>query len=82
MSRKCCVFQCKSKTHLFDFAKIDEFRNLWLKFIYISVPEQYNPKVSLCTVHFTQLLHIFFLRALIIAFEMFLFMFWEFPKTV
>lgn len=47
------MFRCKSKIPSLGILKKDGIRNHW-RFIHNAVPEQCNPKVSLCTAHFTK----------------------------
>jgi len=49
-----CEFRCESRTHLFGLPRTDGIRDQWLQFIYNAVPQRYNPKVRLCSAHFTK----------------------------
>ncbi len=51
---RCCVFRCESETTLFGFPKEDTTRNQWLSCIYNTVPDQFNPNIQMCVVHFTE----------------------------
>ncbi|KAA0702421.1 hypothetical protein E1301_Tti017039 [Triplophysa tibetana] len=53
MSWRRCVFRCESKSTLFALPKDDTTRNKWLKFIYNTIPLQYNPNILVCAAHFT-----------------------------
>ncbi|XP_057182524.1 uncharacterized protein LOC130549346 isoform X2 [Triplophysa rosa] len=52
MSWRRCVFRCESKSTLFALPKDDTTKNKWLKFIYNTVPLQYNPNILVCAAHF------------------------------
>ncbi|XP_058606125.1 uncharacterized protein LOC131523619 isoform X2 [Onychostoma macrolepis] len=54
MSWRRCVFRCERKNTLFGLPKEDTRRNLWLSFIYNTVPEQYNANIRVCAAHFTE----------------------------
>ncbi len=45
------VFRCESETTLFGLPKEDTTRNQWLSCIYDTVPEQFNPNISVCVRH-------------------------------
>ncbi len=47
------VFCCERESTLFGLPKEDT-RNQWLSCIYNTVPEQFNPNISVCAVHFTE----------------------------
>ena len=53
MSRRQCVFNCKGKFVLFSLPKNEDQKNQWLKFIFTTIPEQYNKSLLLCSQHFT-----------------------------
>ncbi|XP_052423624.1 uncharacterized protein LOC127966567 [Carassius gibelio] len=53
MSRRQCVFNCKGKFVLFSLPKNEDQKNQWLKFIFTTIPEQYNKFLLLCSQHFT-----------------------------
>ncbi len=48
------VFRCERETTLFGLPKEDTARNQWLSCSYNTVPEQYNPNIQMCAVHFTE----------------------------
>lgn len=48
------MFRCERKSTLFGLPKEDTARNLWLRFIYSPVPEQYNTNIRVCSAHFTE----------------------------
>ncbi len=48
------MFRCESETTLFGLPKEDTTRNQWLSCIYNTVPEQFNPNIRVCAVHFTE----------------------------
>ncbi|XP_052429872.1 uncharacterized protein LOC127971108 [Carassius gibelio] len=54
MSWRRCVLRCERKSTLFGLPKDDTARNLWLSFIYNTVPEQYNTNIRVCAAHFTE----------------------------
>lgn len=54
MSRRRCVLQCQDKFPLHGLPKEDEVKTQWLKFIFTIIPEDYNPNLSLCSLHFTE----------------------------
>ncbi len=47
-------FRCESETSLFGLPKKDTARNQWLSYVYNTVPEQFNPNIRVCAVHFTE----------------------------
>ncbi|XP_016361867.1 uncharacterized protein LOC107703658 [Sinocyclocheilus anshuiensis] len=53
MSWRRCVLRCERISTLFGLPKEDTTRNLWLSFIYNTVPEQYNRNIRICAAHFT-----------------------------
>ncbi|XP_078109485.1 uncharacterized protein LOC144519870 isoform X4 [Sander vitreus] len=53
MSRRRCIRQCKGKSPLFHLPKDDELKSQWLQFIFNTTPQDYNPNLMLCSVHFT-----------------------------
>uniref|UniRef100_A0A8C2C636 THAP-type domain-containing protein n=1 Tax=Cyprinus carpio TaxID=7962 RepID=A0A8C2C636_CYPCA len=53
MSRRRCVLRCESKFVLFSLPKDEAAKNQWLRFIFSTVPQQYNPNLGLCSRHFT-----------------------------
>ncbi|XP_034084336.1 uncharacterized protein LOC117554169 [Gymnodraco acuticeps] len=53
MSRRRCFMRCERKLPLFGLPKEEELRKKWLQFIFISIPTQFNPNLSLCSQHFT-----------------------------
>ncbi|XP_073716793.1 uncharacterized protein [Misgurnus anguillicaudatus] len=53
MSRRQCVFSCKGKFALFSLPKNEDQKNQWLKFIFTTIPQQYNKPLWLCSRHFT-----------------------------
>ncbi len=53
----CCgdaVFHCESESTLFGLPKEDTTRNQWLRCIYNTFPEQFNPNIRVCAAHFTE----------------------------
>ncbi len=48
------VLRCENESTLFGLPKEDTTRNQWLSCIYNTVPEQFNPNIRVCTVHFTE----------------------------
>ncbi len=50
MSRRHCVFRCESESTLFGLPNEYTTRNQWLRYIYNTVPEQYNINIlSVCS---------------------------------
>ncbi len=47
------VCLCESESTFFGLPKEDTTRNKWLSCIY-TVPEQFNPNIRVCAVHFTE----------------------------
>lgn len=56
MSRRRCIFRCKTKFPLNGLPKDEEVKSQWLQFIFKSntIPQQYSPKLVLCSHHFTE----------------------------
>ncbi|KAF1388886.1 hypothetical protein PFLUV_G00067520 [Perca fluviatilis] len=54
MSRRRCIRQCTGKFPFFRLPKDDEFKSQWLKFVFGTIPQDYNPNLVLCSVHFTE----------------------------
>ncbi|XP_042340550.1 uncharacterized protein LOC121941750 isoform X2 [Plectropomus leopardus] len=54
MSRRRCILHCDRKFPLNGLPKEEEVRNQWLKFIFNTIPQQYNPNLLLCSIHFTE----------------------------
>ncbi|KAF1389903.1 hypothetical protein PFLUV_G00052410 [Perca fluviatilis] len=54
MSRRRCIRQCTGKFPLFRLPKDDEFKSQWLKFVFGTIPQDYNPNLMLCSAHFTE----------------------------
>ncbi|XP_030605848.1 uncharacterized protein LOC115794460 [Archocentrus centrarchus] len=54
MSRRRCFLHCERKFPLYALPKEDEVKNQWLKFIFTTIPQQYNPNLLLCSLHFTE----------------------------
>ena len=48
------MFRCESETALFGLPKEDTTRNQGLSCIYNTVPEQFNPNIQMCVVHFME----------------------------
>ncbi len=48
------VFRCENEGTLFGLPKEDTTRNQWLRCIYNTVPEQFNPNIRVCAVHFME----------------------------
>lgn len=54
MSRRRCFLHCRDKFPLHGLPKEDELKTRWLKFIFTTLPADYNPNLSLCSLHFTE----------------------------
>ncbi|XDV42362.1 hypothetical protein PO909_011040 [Leuciscus waleckii] len=52
MSRRRCALQCEGKARFFSLPKDEHVKNQWLKFIFTMIPQQYNPKLLLCSLYF------------------------------
>lgn len=48
------LLHCPDKFPLNGLPKEEGVKNQWLKFIFTTVPQHYNPKLSLCSLHFTE----------------------------
>ncbi|KAA0721671.1 hypothetical protein E1301_Tti022459 [Triplophysa tibetana] len=53
MSGRQCVLCFERKSVLFSLPKVDDVKNRWLRFIFSTKPDQYNPNLLLCARHFT-----------------------------
>ncbi len=53
MLRRRCALRCESEFASFSFPKDEAVKNQWLKFIFTTIPQQYNHNLLLCSHHFT-----------------------------
>lgn len=51
--RRRCILQCDGEHAVYPLPRGDE-KDQWLRFIFNTVPTQYNPYLLLCALHFTQ----------------------------
>lgn len=54
MPSRRCFFHPTYEHPFFGLPRAEELRKQWLKFIFITVPERYNPTIALCPKHFTK----------------------------
>ncbi|XP_048053344.1 E3 ubiquitin-protein ligase TRIM39-like isoform X2 [Megalobrama amblycephala] len=54
MPSKRCYFHPDCKSFVFGLPRDTGLREQWLKFIFNSVPDHYNPNLAVCATHFTQ----------------------------
>ncbi|XP_012707487.2 uncharacterized protein LOC105917276 isoform X2 [Fundulus heteroclitus] len=52
--RRRCILNCDGETTLYALPRGDEEKEQWLRFLFNTVPTQYNPRLLLCAAHFTQ----------------------------
>ncbi len=48
------MFRCENETTLFGLPNKYTTKNQWLSYIYNTVPEQFNPNIRVCAVHFME----------------------------
>ncbi|MEQ2165631.1 hypothetical protein GOODEAATRI_019114, partial [Goodea atripinnis] len=49
-----CILNCEGENTMYTLPRGEEEKGQWLRFIFSAIPEQYNPRLLLCAVHFTE----------------------------
>ncbi|MEQ2277491.1 hypothetical protein XENORESO_003511 [Xenotaenia resolanae] len=49
-----CILNCEGENTMYTLPRGEEEKSQWLRFIFNAIPEQYNPRLLLCAVHFTE----------------------------
>ncbi|XP_060885017.1 uncharacterized protein LOC132955939 isoform X3 [Labrus mixtus] len=54
MTTRRCFFKCDSNSSLHGLPSSASLRNMWLSFMFRTVPQQYSPNIFLCSRHFIE----------------------------
>ncbi|MEQ2215247.1 hypothetical protein XENOCAPTIV_029591, partial [Xenoophorus captivus] len=54
MMKRRCILNCEGENTMYTLPRGEEEKGQWLRFIFNAIPEQYNPRLLLCAVHFTE----------------------------
>ncbi|KAM4736443.1 uncharacterized protein FYW61_006582 [Anableps anableps] len=49
-----CILNCDGQPTMYGLPRRDDKKEQWLRFIFNTIPKQYNPELLLCALHFTK----------------------------